>query len=79
MKDMSDLFVHRFYWNRGNVGDGKGYSNKLSIKGLFLPRQWTIGFILGWDEYNHWFFWLQPLPMISIRFHYTRSYGGRYV
>ena len=68
---MKTLFVRRFF------GDGKGYSTKLSVKLLFLPRQWTVG--LMWArEWDRWYVWLLPLPTLSIRIHCAWSYGGRF-
>jgi len=57
----------RFLWTVGKVGDGKGYSNKLSI--ALTPKlfRWKM-------ERNEWF-----LTVLGIRFHRQRAYGGRIV
>jgi len=58
------LRLFRVTWQRGTVGDGKGYSNKLTL-GL-RPR--LFGFR---REYGGWL-----LTLFGLRLHYDRSYGG---
>jgi hypothetical protein len=62
---MSKLFrVARVVWQRGRVGDGTGYSSKLSLAlrpRLFERRRAHDG-------------WL--CTVAGIRVHYQRSYGG---
>ena len=56
--------VARIVWQRGCVGDGHGYSVKLTF-GL-RPKlfQWNR----GWHDW--------ALTIVGIRVHYARSYGG---
>jgi hypothetical protein len=56
--------VARLIWNRGNVGDGQGYSNKLSV--ALTPRIFRFK--------RESFGWIATLA--GIRIHYCRSYGG---
>lgn len=58
------LRLARVVWQRGRVGDGRGYSVKLSV-GL-RPKlfQWNCG-TYEW-----------ALTFLGIRLHYQRSYGG---
>jgi len=59
------LRVCRVMWERGTVGDGKGYSAKLSL--ALRPV------IFGWKRtsYPEWM-----LTVAGIRIHYQRAYGG---
>lgn len=58
--------IARLIWDCGVVGDGKGYSNKLSV--ALMPR------LFGWKrEYGGWI-----ATMLGLRVHYSRSYGGRF-
>ena len=54
----------RAVWQRGRVGDGSGYSAKLTV-GL-RPKMW---------QWNHgsseW-----AVTLLGVRWHYRRSYGG---
>ncbi len=57
----------RLMWTRGTVGDGKGYSVKLSVAlapSLFLFARDTC----GWT-----------LRLLGLRLHMKRSYGGIHV
>lgn len=65
------LRVGRLMWERGTVGDGKGYSAKLSLA-LWLSR---YGICRCWREEDGG--WI--VSILGIRFHYVRSYGGRFV
>lgn len=56
--------LFRWTWNRGQVGDGKGYSCKLSV--ALAPR--LFGFR---REHEGWI-----LTMLGIRVHFAKSYGG---
>jgi len=57
----------RVTWTRGRVGDGRGYSAKLSL--ALCPR------IIGWrrTSYPEWM-----LTAVGLRLHYQRSYGGNH-
>lgn len=57
--------LFRILWTRGVVGDGEGYSAKLSL--AIAPR------LIGWhkDSRTDWMVYL-----LGMRFHYCRSYGG---
>ncbi len=52
--------LFRLMWERGTVGDGKGYSAKLAV-GL-LPK------LFHYDDGR--------LTIFGLRIHYARSYGG---
>ena len=62
---MARLFrLGRCVWQRGTVGDGQGYSVKLTL--ALHPRLWSYrremtGFVLS---------------VCGVRLHYQRSYGG---
>ena len=77
---MKELATHRFFWDRGTVGDGRGYSVKLSVKLLLEPRDIWVG--IYWtpqhDSRDHFFVYLCLLPCLPIRFHWARSWGGSY-
>lgn len=61
------LRLFRVMWERGQVGDGKGYSVKLSV-GLGST-------LLHWRrESDGWI-----LAALGVRLHYRWSYGGRFV
>lgn len=61
------LRLLRFVWTRGTVGDGVGYSCKLSL--ALYPR------LLGFRrEYLSWFVYF-----LGLRFHFVKSYGGQFV
>jgi hypothetical protein len=54
----------RLVWTRGVVGDGKGYSAKLSIG---LRPCWFM-----WrGEYDGWL-----LTVLGFRLHYVKAWGG---
>jgi hypothetical protein len=59
--------VARFTWSRGIVGNGKGYSAKLTFA---LTTEW---FPYWTNEFHDWFF-----VLFGLRIHYCRSYGGRF-
>ncbi len=63
--------VGRLMWERGTVGDGKGYSGKLSFA-LWLSKH---GLCRCWKEEGR--DWI--VSILGLRFHYERSYGGRFV
>lgn len=56
--------LFRLMWTRGTVGDGKGYSCKLS----FAVRPTLFRFR---REYGGWL-----LTLLGVRVHYERDYGG---
>lgn len=58
----------RLVWNTGNVGDGKGYSTKLSF--ALTPK------LFRWyREPSH----VWTLVVLGVRVQRSTSYGGRYV
>lgn len=61
------LRLARLMWQRGKVGDGVGYSAKLSI-GL---RPAIFAFHRDWDGWR--------LTVLGVRLHHQRSYGGIFV
>ena len=59
--------LFRLMWERGTVGDGKGYSAKLAFS--LVPR------LAGWKrELDGW-----RATIAGLSIHYRRSYGGRFV
>lgn len=58
--------VARLVWDRGTVGDGTGYSVKLSV--ALAPRLFRFR-----RELEGWI-----LTLFGVRVHYARSYGGRF-
>lgn len=58
----------RIMWERGTIGDGEGYSAKLSL--ALRPV------LFGWSRtaYPEWM-----LTVAGLRIHYQRAYGGRHV
>lgn len=67
----------RYYWNVGNVGDGVGYSNKLSLSLLFRGHNWAIGVTYGRVGESR-ITYISFLPL-SLRIHWKKNYGGRYI
>jgi len=62
------LRVARVVWERGTVGDGAGYSAKLSFA---LDPQ-----MFRWFERDAATDW--RFTLLGVRVHYCRSYGGRF-
>ena len=58
--------LFRVMWETGNVGDGLGYSNQVSV--ALTPR------LFRWAKDNSWRYWL--VECLFIRVHRKRSYGG---
>lgn len=58
------LRMLRILWTRGIVGDGMGYSAKLSISFVAYAFGWATEF-LGWR-----------LTVMGLQLHYMRAYGG---
>lgn len=58
----------RILWERGEPGDGKGYSAKFTIG---LAPHWWASETLGRHD--------RMFTVFGIRLHYSRSYGGRFV
>ena len=56
--------LFRIFWTSGDVGDGKGYSAKLSLGLCPSLFRWQ-------SDFNEW-----CLTMLGIRVHKKRSYGG---
>lgn len=73
-----EITLKRFYWNVGNVGDGKGHSNKVSVKLIFDWRAWWVGLCWAHTGPDHLFVFIMPLPTIAFRIHWARAWGGRY-
>lgn len=61
------LRVARWMWDCGTVGDGSGYSTKVSV--ALCPK--LFGF---YREFDGW-----VLVVAGVRIHYARSFGGRFV
>lgn len=59
------LRLARVMWERGTVGDGKGYSTKVSV--ALRPA------LFAWNRtgYPEWM-----LTVMGVRLHVQRSYGG---
>lgn len=70
------ICLTRLRWERGKVGDGKGYSAKLSISLCFEPRDLWVGLFWSPSGHQEWMAWLCLLPALPIRVHFQRSYGG---
>lgn len=58
------LRLGRLVWDRGRIGDGKGYSAKVSL--ALAPR------LLSWSRE----YWGLVVTFLGVRLHYQRSYGG---
>jgi hypothetical protein len=58
------LRLCRWVWQRGVVGDGQGYSSKLSLALRPAPLSWH-------KERDGWL-----LTVAGVRVHYKRSWGG---
>lgn len=56
----------RLIWDHGTVGDGNGYSVKLSL--ALAPQ-----LLRSKREFQGWI-----LTVCGVRIHYVRSYGGRF-
>ena len=59
--------LFRVIWERGTVGDGKGYSAKLAASLVLKLAEWKR-YADGWR-----------VTVIGLSLHYRRSYGGRFV
>lgn len=57
--------LFRLLWTKGKVGDGNGYSAKLSF-GL-IPKLFSYERLSQYDI---------ALIVFGLRFHYKRAYGG---
>lgn len=58
------LRLFRLLWQVGTVGDGDGYSAKLSF--ALVPK------LFGWsDEFFGW-----RLTLLCVQVHHLRAYGG---
>lgn len=76
IKSERRLCLTRIRWETGTVGDGKGYSSKLSISVIWEPRVILVG--LFWEvKSSHERAWyICPLPCLPIRIKLVRSWGG---
>lgn len=80
IKSEKRLCLTRIRWETGTVGDGKGYSSKLSISLMWEPRDMWVG--LFWDKKvwttsvpeRTWYFCL--IPCLPIRLKLVRAWGG---
>jgi hypothetical protein len=61
------LRLFRVMWIRGTVGDGHGYSAKLSL----ALRPALFGFHREWQQFF--------VTVLGVRVHFQRSYGGIHV
>jgi hypothetical protein len=68
----------RFIRSHGTVGDGTGYSRKLSFRLLWEPRDVWIGAYWNRMGLDEWVIYVCLLPCLPILVHYVRSYGGTY-
>jgi hypothetical protein len=59
----------RWTWKRGVVGDGAGYSVKLSIGVWPVLGRWSRTRV--WGQITE-----LDATILGLRFHYQRSYGG---
>lgn len=68
-KQERKLRLFRIIWERGTVGDGKGYSAMFSVS--LLPKLFSFerGDLLPRIR----------LVLLGLSLHYKRSYGGRFV
>lgn len=61
------LRLFRLLWTRGTVGDGRGYSAKLSVS--------FVAYAFGWTrEYFGW-----RVTVMGLQFHHLRAFGGTIV
>ncbi len=74
---MKELITARHTWDRGTVGDGTGYSSKLSIKLLWEPRDLWLGVYWTRDSDSATVY-ICLLPCLPIRIKRVRSYGGKF-
>lgn len=58
------LRLFRVAWEHGSVGDGNGYSRKISV--ALRPRLWSYG--RGWDSLR--------VCILGVELHTKRNYGG---
>ena len=58
------LRLARLTWTRGTVGDGQGYSSKLTL--ALWPRLFHVA-----REFQSW-----AVTLLGLRVHLVRSYGG---
>jgi hypothetical protein len=74
------ICLTRIRWENGIVGDGKGYSAKLSVSLCFVPEDFWIG--IFWKrrtekELSHrGSLYLCLVPMFPIRIKLIKSWGG---
>lgn len=75
--DQRRLILTRIRWERGTVGDGKGYSAKLSISLQYDPRAWWAGFSIV-PHSEGWTFFFGLFFPVYLRVKMFRIYGGRF-
>lgn len=75
IREQRRLCLTRLRWERGTVGDGEGYSVKLSLSLGWKWQDLWVGLFIK-PEYTGWIAYLCLLPCLPIRIHYQRSYGG---
>lgn len=73
---MQSLLMKSFGWNHGSVGDGLGYSNRISIRLLWEPRDIWIGVYWNTNGTKELFIYICLLPCLPLRIHRQKSFGG---
>jgi len=71
------ICLTRLRWERGTVGDGKGYSVKLSISLCWKWQGLWVGLFIK-ERLHGWYAWICLLPCLPIRLSYQRAYGGTF-
>lgn len=64
--------LFRVMWERGIVGDGKGYSAKLAVGLEARLLRWETSYRVREPRHD----WC--VTLFGVRIHYARSYGGRF-
>lgn len=72
------LRLFRVLWFVRGV-PGSGYSAKLPAAVHIVPGKFCVGVVATAVSPYERTVWLYLLPCVAIRFHYDRSYGGRFV
>jgi hypothetical protein len=72
------ICLTRLRWETGKPGDGKGYSNKLSISLCWVPGDIWVGVYIRPKRslcYER-FIYICVIPCLPIRIHKMKAYGG---
>lgn len=72
------ICLTRICWNHGIVGDGVGYSRKISISICWKLQDFWVGAFWLRGHYEL-FTWICFIPCVPIRIHSMTSYGGSFV